>query len=299
MSWLGWYVTTVLRVMKLNLNGTQRFDMDLFGMNETSAKLLMVCLVCTRTCVCDIRILSRVPMSDIPADYDGRTGLHLSAAEGHVACAVLLLDHGADVNYVDRFGRTGMRFGSKRCHCCSSAQPMHEQCASRCPLDVPLLYLTDSDRMSCDLLAALREAVLTGQDEMVELLCARGGKLMMSEPELAATLLDAAHVGDTPLVERYLVAGADQDTADYDSRTALMLAAAEGETRTCKLLLAHGANPTLTDRRGHSAVDEATGALADLLKESAAQWAHGHHEAPVRTASTRRSGSRTFGNQGT
>ena len=46
-------------------------------------------------------------MSDIPADYDGRTGLHLSAAEGHVACAALLLDHGADLNFVDRFGRTG------------------------------------------------------------------------------------------------------------------------------------------------------------------------------------------------
>ena len=122
----------------------------------------------------------------------------------------------------------------------------------------------------------------------------------MSEPELASILLDAAHVGDTPLVERYLVAGAEPDIADYDSRTALMLAAAEGETRTCKLLLAHGADPTLTDRWGHSAVDEASGALAELLQVNVDQWVQGHGQSKtlVRTASTRRSEKRTFGNQG-
>jgi len=40
------------------------------------------------------------------SDYDGRTALHLAACEGHLSVAELLLQHGADVNPVDRWGDT-------------------------------------------------------------------------------------------------------------------------------------------------------------------------------------------------
>lgn len=52
------------------------------------------------------RILSLVPILEIPADYDGRAGLHLAAASGHAETVNLLLDQGAAINVVDRFGRT-------------------------------------------------------------------------------------------------------------------------------------------------------------------------------------------------
>ncbi|KAL1500575.1 hypothetical protein AB1Y20_013230 [Prymnesium parvum] len=52
------------------------------------------------------RLIEMVPISEIRCDYDGRAGLHLAAAGGHDACIAVLLRHSADVNVVDRFGRT-------------------------------------------------------------------------------------------------------------------------------------------------------------------------------------------------
>ena len=40
------------------------------------------------------------------ADYDKRTALHLAACEGCEEIVVLLLEKGADVNSIDRWGRT-------------------------------------------------------------------------------------------------------------------------------------------------------------------------------------------------
>lgn len=40
------------------------------------------------------------------ADYDRRTALHLAACEGWIEVVDLLLEKGADVNSLDRWGRT-------------------------------------------------------------------------------------------------------------------------------------------------------------------------------------------------
>ena len=67
----------------------------------------MVCaLASTGDTVGLSRILSLVPVSEIPADYDGRAGLHLAAAGGHTETVTLLVDQGSSVNVIDRFGRT-------------------------------------------------------------------------------------------------------------------------------------------------------------------------------------------------
>lgn len=52
------------------------------------------------------RLLELVPITDIPNDYDGRAGLHLAAAGGHDRCVTELLRGRAQVNILDRFGRT-------------------------------------------------------------------------------------------------------------------------------------------------------------------------------------------------
>lgn len=40
------------------------------------------------------------------ADYDKRTALHLASSEGRAEIVILLLERGADVNSLDRWGRT-------------------------------------------------------------------------------------------------------------------------------------------------------------------------------------------------
>lgn len=51
-------------------------------------------------------LINMVPVTIVKADYDGRTALHLAAANGHTACVELLLRAGADANAKDRFDRT-------------------------------------------------------------------------------------------------------------------------------------------------------------------------------------------------
>jgi len=52
------------------------------------------------------KLVELVPVEEVAGDYDLRTPLHLAAARGHLAVAQLLVEKGAAVNAVDRFGRT-------------------------------------------------------------------------------------------------------------------------------------------------------------------------------------------------
>ncbi|KAL3921255.1 MAG: hypothetical protein SGPRY_004967 [Prymnesium sp.] len=56
-----------------------------------------------------IRLLELIPIEEIPSDYDGRTGLHLAAAGGHINCLLALLRYKANKDAVDRFGRTPLQ----------------------------------------------------------------------------------------------------------------------------------------------------------------------------------------------
>lgn len=42
------------------------------------------------------------------ADYDFRTALHIASAEGYFLVAKLLVDHGANVLFADRWGHTAI-----------------------------------------------------------------------------------------------------------------------------------------------------------------------------------------------
>ena len=71
--------------------------------------VLLPVLMCSAGGLGDQAALERLIASGAEvdaADYDGRTALHLAAAEGQVAAAALLLAKGARVSAVDRWGGT-------------------------------------------------------------------------------------------------------------------------------------------------------------------------------------------------
>eukprot|EP00004_Rigifila_ramosa_P011933 TRINITY_DN255_c0_g1_i1.p1 TRINITY_DN255_c0_g1~~TRINITY_DN255_c0_g1_i1.p1 ORF type:complete len:1315 (+),score=323.10 TRINITY_DN255_c0_g1_i1:52-3996(+) len=56
--------------------------------------------------VAELRELYKLSGRVNHVDYDRRTPLHLTASEGHAEATLFLLENGADVNAVDRFGNT-------------------------------------------------------------------------------------------------------------------------------------------------------------------------------------------------
>eukprot|EP00004_Rigifila_ramosa_P011051 TRINITY_DN232_c0_g1_i3.p1 TRINITY_DN232_c0_g1~~TRINITY_DN232_c0_g1_i3.p1 ORF type:complete len:906 (-),score=190.26 TRINITY_DN232_c0_g1_i3:54-2597(-) len=70
-------------------------------------------------------------------------------------------------------------------------------------------------------------------------------------------LLYACAECDLLTISRLLARGVDVDSIDYDGRTGLHVAAAEGHRQVVEYLLLHGASPTMRDRNGATAADEA------------------------------------------
>src|SRR3989344_5016439 len=67
---------------------------------------MVVCWAASQGDVHELQRLyaSRVDMAT--ADYDGRTGLHLAASEGHLEAVKFLVAKGVNINPKDRFGGT-------------------------------------------------------------------------------------------------------------------------------------------------------------------------------------------------
>ena len=115
----------------------------------------------------------------------------------------------------------------------------------------------------------LREARQGGHGKTANYLEKMGG-IAEFQVNDATRMLGAAARGDIGLLHKYLSGGVDANEVDYDQRSALHLAASEGQMDVVKLLLDKGARPSLPDRWGFKAVDDAIrnkhGDIAELIK---------------------------------
>ena len=115
----------------------------------------------------------------------------------------------------------------------------------------------------------LREARQGGHGKTANYLEDMGG-IAEFQVNDATRMLGAAARGDIGIVHQYLSGGVDANEVDYDQRSALHLAASEGQMNVVKLLLAKGARPSLPDRWGAKAYDDAVrgrhGNIAELIK---------------------------------
>ena len=185
------------------------------------------------------------------ADYDGRTPLHLAAAEGQLAVAEYLVKRAADarpvnVNPRDRWHGTPLD---------DAIVSGHEQVAA-------LLRRAGGIQGRN---ASLREVPMTRVDQP------------HADPARTIELIWAAGEGDILVVRRLMARGVPLHVADYDRRTPLHLAASEGRLETVRFLLEQGVPASPQDRWGYTPLDDARRhgheVIAELLEGRAADTA--------------------------
>jgi glutaminase len=166
------------------------------------------------------------------ADYDGRTPLHLAAAEGQLAIVEYFVertagDRAVNVNPRDRWGGT--------------------------PLD-------DAVLSGHEHVAAFLRRVGGVQARSVPAAesSAAGAAYPPADPARTIELIWAASEGDIPAVRRLMARGVPLQIADYDRRTPLHLAASEGRQETVRFLLEQGVDREPRDRWGCTPLDDAS-----------------------------------------
>ncbi|GAX84454.1 hypothetical protein CEUSTIGMA_g11874.t1 [Chlamydomonas eustigma] len=110
-------------------------------------------------------------------------------------------------------------------------------------------------------------AVKHGHDETAKVLVAKGASLAGSKI-VGVEVVKSIVGGDLAILARFLRSSFDANQRLFsDTKTALHVAASEGSVAAAKLLIEAGANVLLTDRWGHTALDDAKAARAQPVVE--------------------------------
>ena len=144
------------------------------------------------------RLLDIVPLSEVPADYDGRTALHLACAEGRLECVKLLLDAGAEKDAVDRFGRT----------------PLHEAVLNAKDDVIGLLRARNARLLLPRPAEILCHAASTGDIPLIRRYCDAGVDINATDYDKRSCLMLAAAHGNLPLCTFLLSRGANKFLKD-------------------------------------------------------------------------------------
>ena len=160
-------------------------------------------------------------------DYDLRTPMHLSAAEGHLDVVRFLLDHGVSPNTADRWGGTPIDDAELRGH----------------SVVVELLRQHDAKHGDVHHVASDVQVTLPAVD--------------YGDTEAVVEFLWAASENDIEGLRRSVAKGIPVSASDYDGRTTLHLAASDGQLEAVRYLLAHKHPIHVRDRWNSTPLDEA------------------------------------------
>lgn len=188
-------------------------------------RALLPVLMCSAGGLGDTTALERLIASGAEvdaADYDGRTALHLAAAEGHVAAVELLLRKGARVGVVDRWGGT----------------PLHDAVRHR-QRPVVALLLRHGARLVGDHAAQLCALAAAGDVEGLGLWIEAGVDQGSADYDGRTALHLAAAEGHIGALRLLLACGADPRLVDRWGSTPIDEARRGGHQAASELLAAH------------------------------------------------------------
>ncbi|EDO49304.1 predicted protein [Nematostella vectensis] len=235
---------------------------------------------------------------NVPDAY-GMSPLMIASQKGYTSIVEILIERGADVNYVSGSGKTSLMLACFGGHL-KVATILHEHGVILTYKDNggsnALHWAVDGDRDDCirwllncgvkllyqssailDLLTALFKLYIENTStspNLCTLPCAQPrhalctnelsiNLLLLCDTSVIATVDGSEHTART-----LLDYGADVNKRDKTGRTALMAAALNGNLRLCQLLIQHGADQTLTNEVSIKASSGTQGVAGPLCVRS-------------------------------
>ncbi|CAE7946391.1 Kidins220 [Symbiodinium sp. KB8] len=189
----------------------------------------------------EVEALLQLPLNpDEDTSYSFKP-LQLAAMRGHVEVARLLLEAGADKDFMDRMGFTALMR------------------AARAGRTEVLRFLLEAgaqrDLRNEDGFTALMLACQHGHSHVVRVLLEVGAGQTLTNTFGRTAFMLASESGNAEVVRVLLEEGADKDFSSQNGWTALMWAAKAGHAEVVELLLAADARKDLKNKMGFSAVD--------------------------------------------
>ena len=265
------------------------------AVNKDGATPLL--LACSRAQMESVRLLLKAN-ADLDITYaDGDSCLHAAiAGDCSKETVQEIIDYGADVNGVNKRGRTALLFScfyrqmdSVKVLLAAGADPtiadeegftcLYAAVDGRCNTET-LQALIDHgahvDAKRKDGTNALMCACRTGQSEIVKFLLEAGADVNITNAN-GSTSLHVAIIGDcsNETLEKIVQQGAAVNAMGNRGKTALIHACESAKTESVKLLLKKGADPNISDDKGYTSLHAVVSgrctdnALEDLITHGA------------------------------
>lgn len=178
------------------------------------------------------------------ADVNARIGKHeqytilsVAAKKGQVENCRLFLEHGAEVNAVDNFGKTALMDAARYPETCKLLLEFKADLTAKDQVgQTPLVYAVQENAQTAELL------IDAGADVNVE------------DRYRRPLIILAAKMPDTRLFEKMLEKGADVTASDINGETLLHHAAEAGSVALCRRLLDGGADVNAVGKYGWTPV---------------------------------------------
>ncbi|KEY73941.1 hypothetical protein S7711_09996 [Stachybotrys chartarum IBT 7711] len=256
---LGNLIRTQLKKESAAYVPQQRYDYPFFAALANGHKSAVAALLGLSSTTCDgVDIIDGFKYKQDLTNYKGRTPLSWAAQEGRLSIAKVLVEAGADVNEIDRYGGIPLLLALEYDHT-AVARLLIENGAN----------INIQDDNGC---TALLRAIRDGREIIARFLIENGANINVQDDNGWTALMWTSQKGDGAVAELLIENEADVDVVDNNRRTALLWASQYGHKTVARLLIKNGADVNAQDDNGWTALLRALQyehkAMARLLIEN-------------------------------